>query len=74
MFSSEGKRMQGSDERGRKSVVDGIEAIAVVGPCAAERRHYAMSLARDRGYVFVPAEQTEQGTKTKPRSLARPIA
>ena len=62
MFSSEGKRMQGSDERGRSPIVDGIEAIAVVGLCAAERRRYAMGLARDRGFVFVPAEQTEQGT------------
>ena len=61
MFSIEGKRMRGSAERGRKSVIDGIEAIAVVGLCAVERRRYAMSLARDRGYVFVPAEQTEQG-------------
>ena len=61
MFSSEGKRMQGSDERGRSPIVDGIEAIAVVGLCAAERRRYAMGLARDRGFVFVPAEQTEQG-------------
>ncbi|SMX67736.1 Cobalamin synthesis protein cobW C-terminal domain-containing protein [Brevibacterium iodinum ATCC 49514] len=61
MFSSEGKRMQGSDERGRSPIVDGIEAIAVVGLCVAERRRYAMGLARDRGFVFVPAEQTEQG-------------
>ena len=61
MFSSEGKRMQGSDERGRSPIVDGIEAIAVVGLCAAERRRYAMGLARERGFVFVPAEQTEQG-------------
>lgn len=61
MFSSEGKRMQGSDERGRSPIVDGIEAIAVVGLCAAERRRYAMGLARDRGFVFMPAEQTEQG-------------
>ncbi|MFE1082397.1 GTP-binding protein [Brevibacterium sediminis] len=53
--------MQGSDERGRSPIVDGIEAIAVVGLCAAERRRYAMGLARDRGFVFVPAEQTEQG-------------
>lgn len=61
MFSNEGKRMQGSDERGRSPIVDGIEAIAVVGLCAADRRHYAMGLARDRGHVFVPAEQTERG-------------
>lgn len=53
--------MQGSDERGGRPIVDGIEAIAVVGLCAAERRRYAMGLARDRGFVFVPAEQTGQG-------------
>ncbi|MGO3023309.1 MAG: GTP-binding protein [Brevibacterium sp.] len=61
MFSIEGKRMRGSAEGDRRPIVDGIEAIAVVGLCAAERRHYAMTLARDRGYVFVPAEQSEQG-------------
>ena len=67
MFSIKGKRMRGSVERGNRSVVDGIEAIAVVGLCAAERRHYAMSLARDRGYVFVPAEQTAQGIEAVDR-------
>lgn len=53
--------MQGSVTRGQGPVADGIEAIAVVGLCTAERRRYAMGLARDRGYVFVPAEQTVQG-------------
>ncbi|KAB1944997.1 hypothetical protein [Brevibacterium linens] len=61
MFSTGGKRMRESGERGRSPVLDGIEAIAVVGLCTSERRRYAMGLARDRGYVFVPAEQTEQG-------------
>ncbi len=42
-------------------VMAGIDAIAVVGLCAHERRRYAMDLAKARGYVFVPAEQTEQG-------------
>ncbi|WP_193627306.1 GTP-binding protein [Brevibacterium sp. CFH 10365] len=53
--------MRESGKRGQGAVADGIEAIAVVGLCATERRQYAMGLARDRGYVFVPAEQTEQG-------------
>ncbi|WP_166974324.1 GTP-binding protein [Brevibacterium atlanticum] len=48
-------------ERKSGPVVSGIDAIAVVGLCAHERRRYAMDMARSRGYVFVPAEQTEQG-------------
>jgi hypothetical protein len=47
-----------------------IEAIAVVGLCAAERRRYAMALAGARGYVFVPAEQTVQGIDVIDRLVA----
>ncbi|UVI35681.1 GTP-binding protein [Brevibacterium spongiae] len=56
--------MQKSSEPACGRVVKGIEAIAVVGLCAAERRRYAMRLAGARGYVFVPAEQTAQGIET----------
>jgi hypothetical protein len=47
--------MRESTERPRESSVSGIDAIAVVGLCAYERRRYAMELAKTRGYVFVPA-------------------
>lgn len=53
--------MQGPAERTRNPGLTGIDAIAVVGLCAHERRRYAVELAKARGYVFVPAEQTEQG-------------
>lgn len=46
-----------------------IETIAVTGACAAERRSYAMRLARERGFIFVPAEQTAQGVDAVDRMI-----
>ncbi|MGC2939453.1 MULTISPECIES: GTP-binding protein [unclassified Brevibacterium] len=57
-------------EQIRGGAVSGIDAIAVVGLCAHERRRYAMELAKNRGYVFVPAEQTEQGIEIVDRLVA----
>lgn len=46
-----------------------IETIAVTGACAVERRSYAMRLARERGFIFVPAEQTAQGVEAVDRMI-----
>jgi hypothetical protein len=62
--------MQDSFESARAPVAGEIEAIAVVGLCAAERRRYAMALAGARDYVFVPAEQTVQGIEVIDRLVA----
>ena len=62
--------MQDSFEGARAPVAGEIEAIAVVGLCAAERRRYAMALAGARDYVFVPAEQTVQGIEVIDRLVA----
>lgn len=66
--------MQESGERPtgqlRGGAISGVDAIAVVGLCAHERRRYAMELAKDRGYVFVPAEQTVQGIDAIDRLVA----
>lgn len=46
-----------------------VETIAVTGACAAERRSYATRLARERGFIFIPAEQTVQGIEAVDRMI-----
>lgn len=46
-----------------------VEAIAVTGACAVERRDYAMRLAKARGFILVPAEQTGQGVAAVDRMI-----
>ncbi|RBP61689.1 hypothetical protein DFO66_11913 [Brevibacterium sanguinis] len=46
-----------------------LDVIAVTGVCAAERRGYAIRLAKERGFIFVPAEQAGQGVEAVDRLI-----
>lgn len=47
----------------------GIDVIAVTGVCGPERRNYALRLAKERGFIFVPAQQTCQGFEAVDRMI-----
>ncbi|MCF2573364.1 GTP-binding protein [Brevibacterium sp. UCMA 11754] len=46
-----------------------VNVIAVTGACAQERASCARSIAKVRGFVFVPAEQTGQGLEAVDRAV-----
>lgn len=46
-----------------------VEAIAVTGSSAVERRDYAVRLAKARGFILVPVEQTRQGIAAVDRMI-----
>ncbi|WP_309131545.1 GTP-binding protein [Brevibacterium sp.] len=47
-----------------------VDVIAVTGVCAAERRSYALELAKERGYIFIPGEQTSRGIDAVDRMIS----
>lgn len=47
-----------------------LDVIAVTGVCVAARRSHALRLARERGFIFVPAEQAGQGVEAVDRMIA----
>ena len=46
-----------------------VDVIAVTGACAQERSRCARGVARARGFVLVPAEQTGQGLEAVDRAV-----